>query len=520
MVTQTKTASKRGAAKQATSKEIPLKQGTQFEQKPIPREIGVAHTSIFDFDYCVFGENKDLKFPYSIQTFKRMVSSSIAIASALNAVKVIALRVPRYIEPYDQTEDSIKKAKFVDECLGITKDNNDMTHSFDDFLRDALSMNQYGFSIHEKVFRYRNYKYGSKYDDGLIGIKRLPIRPQDSIATFVYDKHGRDLVAIEQKQTQRRINAVDLIRKNNGLAKINRENFLKFNADNGQDETQSTSPLVHLYETWRELQRYKDLENIASSKNLNGLPVLWMPAEYMTDDIDDETSLVYRTLKDGISKISIGQQTSLILPSDREDQSGSGGKLFDFSLMSASSSNITAITSIIERLENQIYQCLFADVLQMGNERGGNSNLASAKSSMLNMLVENRIKEIFTVINNDLIPDLFRRNGWDITKTPRLRYGTLKEVTMEVFAKAIQQLKATKTIAVTPKNINYIAEQMGLPERIKDDATREEMLEILGNNDEDESKSGSSFNTPSGGMNGQGKDVASDDRNAANLNKK
>lgn len=514
MATQTKTASKRGA----TTKDAPLKQGKEYEQKPIPREAGVSHASVFDFDYCVFGENQDLKFPYSIQTFKRMVSSSIAIASALNAVKVIALRVPRYIEPYDQTEDSIKKAKFVDECLGVTKDNNDMTHSFDDFLRDALSMNQFGFSIHEKVFRYRNHKYGSKYDDGLIGVKRLPIRPQESIATFVYDKQGRDLIAVEQKQTTRRVNLVEMIKKNNGLAKINRDRFLKFNADTGQDDTQSTSPLVYLYETWRELQRYKDLENIASSKNLNGLPVLWMPADYMIDDVDDEASAVFRTLRDGISKISIGQQTSLILPSDREDQSGSGGKLFDFSLMSASSSNITAITSIIERLENQIYQCLFADVLQMGNERGGNSNLASAKSSMLNMLVENRIKEIFTVINNDLIPDLFRRNGWDITKTPRLRYGTLKEVTMEVFAKAIQQLKATKTIAVTPKNINYIAEQMGLPERVSEDLSKEELSEILGVNDEDDSRSGDGMSKGAG--NGTSDKVASDDRNAANLNKK
>lgn len=514
MATQTKTASKRGAT---TTKKTPLKQGNEFEQKPIAREVGVSHASVFDFDYCVFGENQDLKFPYSIQTYKRMVASSIAIASALNAVKVIALRVPRYVEPYDQSEDAIKKAQFVDECLGVTKDNNDMTHSFDDFLRDALTMNQFGFSIHEKVFRYRNYKYGSKYDDGLIGIKRLPIRPQESIATFEYDKHGRDLVAIKQKQSQRRASVVELIKANNGLAKIKREYFLKFNADNGQDETQSTSPLKDVYEVWRELQRYKDLENIASSKNLNGLPVLWMPAEYMTDDVDDETSLVYRTLRDGISKISIGQQTSLILPSDREDQSGSGGKLFDFSLMSASSSNITAITAIIERLENQIYQCLFADVLQMGNERGGNSNLASAKSSMLNMLVENRIKEIFTVINNDLIPDLFRRNGWDITKTPRLRYGTLKEVTMEVFAKAIQQLKATKTIAVTPKNINYIAEQIGLPERVSEDLSKEELSEILGVEDEDDSRSGDGMNKQGHGTSDK---VAEDDRNAANLNKK
>ena len=57
------------------------------------------------------------------------------------------------------------------------------------------------------------------------------------------------------------------------------------------------------------------------------------------------------------------------------------------------------------------------------------------------------------VLNNDLIPELFRRNGWDDSKLPTLRYGELEEVDMAVFAKAMQQLKATKLIPVTPNVI-------------------------------------------------------------------
>ena len=488
------------------------------KKKVIPNEIGVNNVSIFDFDYCVFDQNKDLKFPYSIQTFKEMRNSCIAIASALNAVQIIALRVPRYVEPYNQTTTHINRAKFVDDALGVTQDANDMTHSFDDFLREALSMNTYGFSIHEKVFRLRLNKYGSKYDDGMVGIKRLPIRSQESIEEFVYDEKGRELKGVKQKQTKKRFSFLKSIGIEDGTVTIPRANFMLFHADANNGNAEGLSPLVAAYPTWRELQRYKDLENIASSKNLNGLPVLWMPAEYMTDDEEDETSEVYKTLKDGVSKISVGQQTSLILPSDREQESGAGGKLFDFSLMSASSSNITAITTIIQRLTNEIYQCLFADVLQMGNERGGNSNLASEKSSMLNMLVENRIKEIFTVINNDLIPDWFERNGWDKTKTPKLKYGTLKEVDIGVFAKAIQQTKATKTIAVTAKNINYIAEVLGLPERLPEDISKEELDNILGVEDKDESKSGSGYESDTGGLNGQGNSVSEEDNSASNVN--
>jgi hypothetical protein len=151
----------------------------------------------------------------------------------------------------------------------------------------------------------------------------------------------------------------------------------------------------------------------------------------------------------------------------------------------------------------------------MGNERGGNSNLASEKSSMLNMLVENRIKEIFTVINNDLIPDWFELNGWDATKTPKLKYGTLKEVDIGVFAKAIQQTKATKTIAVTAKNINYIAEVLGLPERLPEDMSKEDLDKILGTEDKDESRSGDGLEKGPG--NGTSDEVSEEDNSADNL---
>ena len=85
-----------------------------------------------------------------------------------------------------------------------------------------------------------------------------------------------------------------------------------FRADSGDGKGEGVSPLPYVYNTWREYQRYKDLEGIAASKNLNGLPVIWMPSEYMTDDPNDEMGKVYRTPVDGVSKIAIGEQSSCV----------------------------------------------------------------------------------------------------------------------------------------------------------------------------------------------------------------
>lgn len=495
---------------------------TNKKKQVLPQEIGatVPQTSIYDYDYCLFSEADDLKFPYSIKTFEAM-SNDTTLASALNAVQTIALRVPRFIEPYNETPTHQKRAEFVNQCLGITIDNNDMTHSFDEFLREALSMNKFGFSIHEKVFRVRRKKFGSKYDDGKVGVKRLPIRPQKTIEEFIYDDDGREIVGVTQRQSKQRITALEkairkagqnITKKFNGDVVIPRNSFLLFQADSSNGLGEGVSPLTYVYDTWRDRQRYKDLEGIAASKNLNGLPVIWMPSEYMTSDPDDEMSKVYRTLVDGVSKIAIGQQSSLALPSDREDMTGQGGKLFDFSLMSSSSSNITAITSIIERLNKEMLACLFAD--------DGGSDTDSTKTSRLNMLVENRVKEIFTVLNNDLIPHLFRLNGWDDTKTPEIKYGKLREIPFDAFAKAIQQLKATNSIAITPENINYIAEQIGLPHRVSKDMTPDELKKILGVEDEIQSKSGKGYSSDTGGLNGQGNSAPTADNAASNLDNK
>ena len=460
----------------------------------LPKEMGlrVTPTSIYDHDYFLFGKDKDLKFPYSVKTYEEMTKDAI-LAAALTAVQTIAIRVPRYIEPYSDSPEHIEQAKFVEECLGVNDDTNDMTHSFDEFLRDAMTLNTYGFSTHEKVFRVRRLKNGSKFDDGKVGIKRLPIRPQSTIEEFKYDPEGREMIGVVQRQSESRTLALKgNIRsvKFKGEIVIPRENILHFTAGGGNGRAEGVSPLSFVNKTWRDYQRYKELEGIAASKNLNGLPVIWMPSEYMTDDPEDPYSSVFNELRDGVSKIAIGEQSSLVLPSDREDMTGQGGKLFDFTLMSASSSNITAITAIIERLKKEMLLCLFASELQDGVD--------STKTSMLNMLVENRIKGIFTVLNNDLIPHLYRHNAWDATKTARVKYGKLREIPFESFAKAMQQTKAVKLVPMTAKNVNYISEQLGLPDRLSSTITREDLDDVLGVEKEDDSKSGAGFSSPTG----------------------
>ena len=137
---------------------------------------------------------------------------------------------------------------------------------------------------------------------------------------------------------------------------------------------------------------------------------------------------------------------------------------------------------------------------------------------MLSMLVENRVKEIFTVINNDLIPHLFRLNGWDENKTPKLKYGKLREIPFSEFAKAMQQTKATNLIPKTPININFISEELGLPDRVNENMSIDELDKILGTSDSMQSRSGDGMSK--GSDNGTSDNPSEVDNSANNLSNK
>ena len=445
---------------------------------------------------------RDLEFPKCVETFRDM-SDDITIASAISAVQVVSSRIPIFIESYDETDTHKKRKEFLETCLG------DMEHSFQDFIKQAMTFRIYGWSIAEKVYRYRRRKKGSKHDDNKIGIKKLAFRPQHTISEFRLSEDQREFIGVVQGnvhfsingQAQQRIPLKDS--KNKDEIFIPKNRILLFVTDNTNGLPYGRSPLVSCYQTWRDLQKIQDLEYVAMSKNLNGLPLATLPARFLSNESDEDEVETRDSIIDGITKVGVGDQSSFVLPSDRDEQ---GNPLFDLKLLQASSSNVTSISAIVSRLKKDMKDLFFNDLNDEGN------------GSLLNMLVESCIKDIFEVINRDLIPELWEMNGWDITKTPKLKYGSLKEVNMADFAKAIQQLSATKNIAKTPDNLNVIAEIMGLPYRFAHDATVEEIDEILRVEQDDESRSGDGYEKGSG--NGTSDKVSEKDNSANNLSNK
>lgn len=467
----------------------------------IKSEIGFTGLNLLSGNIYEDSRN-ELRFPHSVCTYDKM-SQNVTIASALNAIFVLASRAPFYVEAFDESATHVKRANHFTQCM------DDMETSWYDVVREAMSFIKYGFCIQEKVYRYRSTDRGSKYNDMKIGIKKLPIRSQASINKWPDTERENDGF-IEQQVTR----TEDNITKT-GKIEIPYSKCLHYRVDPYKGNPEGTSPLAACYESWRILNKLRDTELVAIGKDLNGIPKITLPSEYMSADASDEERAVYENFKHIGRNISNGSQAFIITPSDRDEN---GHLEYDFNVVDSSASNISAVGPVIQRYTNEILQCLFADVLQMGTVKGGNLNVVDSKATLLELAVEARLKEFCEVINRNLIPELWELNGWDKTKTPKLMFGELSRPDLEVWAKAYQQLSATNNVAKTVENINYVASMLGLPSRLKADATQAEINEYIGADQKMQSRSGDGLAKGSG--NGTSDEVAKEDNSANNLSNK
>lgn len=479
---------------------------SQDKKGLVAPELGNLGVSV-DFQSIYSDSLKELQFPYSLKTFDQMAKSSV-VASVLSAVNTIAGQADFYLDSYDQSDTHLSRKKFVEQCLFY-----DMKTSFNQVVKDFLTATQYGFSILEKVFRERRYTEGSLYDDGKIGIKYLPLRSQKSIEEFKYDDMNRELIYVLQS-----VSNINLLKPSQVYKKLPVDRIMLFKVNSSSNYPYGRSPLADAYMSWRVLEELRGIETVSANRNLNGIPHLSCPSEIMDESSDDpeDKARVFK-LKQQMSRVSSGEQTYVITPSDRYDQTEGASAQYDFKVVTGSSSHLTALGSIISRYKNEVFQAMCADILTIDDGQSASSSLTTNKQTMFNMFVEARLREFIEVINSDLIPDLFARNGWDITKTPKLKYDRVEKLTVAEMAKAIQQLSATSTIPITPENTNYMAEVFGFPTRVPLDMSFEDLTKLRGYDLGIQSRSGDG--AASGASNGTSTSVATADTNASNLNK-
>lgn len=440
---------------------------------PRIRYSELGYVGLKEFDGVILEEmRRDLQWPKANRTYQEM-SEDATIASALSLFEMMISRVGwKVAAPKDATEEELKQAKYLEQCM------DDMEHSWFSFIKEVSSMFTYGYCVNEKVLRRRYRTNGSKYDDGLVGVKKLPVRSQTTILKWRFDDQGRNLTHVVQ-DTNLLLDGFRLANSNAGEILIPRNKFLLFRTDVTRDNPQGKSPLSKVYKAWRYRRQIEESEAVGITRGLGGIPRFDLPVDYLKADANDDQKATVEAFKNIGRNLQNNEQACIIMPKFYDDNKNS---LFDFELIGPPNASQYDTDKAIVRWDNKILQTLFADILQMGNSKGGSFNLADNKSSLVQMAVESRLKEIQDPLNSDLVRTLYEQNGWNLDRMAKFEFDQIKEDDLDVLSKFLQRCASVGLIEITPENINQIADWVGLPSRSRSDEEIESLQSRLTGN--------------------------------------
>jgi hypothetical protein len=347
-----------------------------------------------------------------------------------------------------------KQALIIEQMLG------DMEIPLEDVIASSLTSLDYGFAPLEKVLRRRTKEEGSMYNDGLVGIKKLALRHQQSITNFVFDDEGNDVIGMKQNLAYVNDPFGRYTKHPTGVVVLPREKFLLFTVGQNKTNPYGTSPLRNVYLPWKYLQAIEELEASGVAKDLQGVPLLTLPAQYMSSEASPEQKAALLNFQNILRNLQQNSQAGVMLPSDVDPDTKQ--KLFDLELMSTVGQKSFDTTKIKEYYRTMIFIGLAADILLMGNTQTGSFALGAIKNSLTATTVESYLSGIIRVFNEDLIKHLYILNGWDVTRRCTLDSEGFAEIDLDSYSKAINRIGATGYLPRTLDVINDVMSKMGL----------------------------------------------------------
>lgn len=447
--------------------------------------------------------NRDLVWPQCITTYKAMLKDA-TIASTISLMEMQITKIPWKVkapEGYEQELES--KIKFLMGVMG------DMDHSWTEFIRQASSFNHFGFAPIEKVYRKRLRKEGSRFNDGLYGIRELPLIAQDSIAGWEWEDKGKRLSGLYQKKNIPS-NYKDLSFKHeNADQHIRREKFMLFRANPVKDSPIGTSPLNSIYMAWRYKTEMERQESVGVATDVRGQKVIYLPPQYMSETASPEEKMAYDSFKRVLAGMHSGEQSGIILPRVYDDQ---GKPLFEYEIKSVTGTSTYNVSEIIGRYRKEIVTGLLAPMMILGQDGSGSFALASSLESITKTVVEARLVEIRDTLNKELIPQLFELNGWDLEVLPYFEFDFSGQETLDELSKFIQRIAAVGLLPKTPEMVNFATRRLGIDDQIPEGLSQEEFLPMLSGY-----SSGSGEGMEKGSGSGTSDEVGDRDSSISNL---
>lgn len=371
--------------------------------------------------------NTKLAGRQAINAYKEMYDNDPLVAAIMYSIDMLVRQVDWRVDQEEATEED---AEFLTGCM------DDMSHSWADFISEIMSMLPYGFSYHELVYKVRRGPQkedgkipSSKYNDGKIGWRKIPIRSQDTLDHWMMTEEGA-LQGFYQKAPPTYEGVAIPIQKS-----------LLFRTKTYKNNPEGRSLLRGAYRPWYFKKRIEEIEGTGIERDLAGFPVFEVPADWLGSNATQDEKNYIAGLHTVGRNLRRDKQEYLIWP--RAYDPTTQQMLTEFKLMSSSGSRTFDTTAIIQRYDQRIAMTVLADFILMGHEKVGSFALSSDKTDIFAVALGTILDVVEDVLNRFAVPRLWRLNGWDEANTPKIKHGDIEDrdlAALGTFLTTMQQL--------------------------------------------------------------------------------
>lgn len=403
----------------------------------------------------------ELRGKRGIAVYHEMSENDDVVGAILFAIEMLVRQTVWNVEPCGNTSKDKEAAKFVKSCM------DDMQETWIDTISEILSFLIYGWSYHEIVYKRRmgntkDSRTKSKYNDGLIGWRKLPIRAQETLYQWEYDEEDNLLGMTQIPHPSYKRYTIPITKA------------LLFRTKSRKNNPEGRSILRNAYRSWYFKRRIQEIEGIGIERDLAGLPVIYAPEGIDLWDSDTEENVKVRVgLESIVKSIRRDEMEGIVLPD--------GYKL---DLLSSGGTRQFDTNAIINRYDTRITMTVLADFIFLGHDKTGSWALSSDKTELFAVAIGAFLDIICETFNSQGIPSLIEINGQHfsgITDYPKMTHGDIEDMDIEKVAAFIKDMTGIGVLIPDDGLEDYIRQVGHLPGRTLDtreiDDTRQKQQE-------------------------------------------
>lgn len=403
--------------------------------------------------------NRALVGREAVRVYREMADNSAVVGAVLFAITQSLRSVKWRTEPANDSADAAEAAEFADSL------RHDMSHPWEDHVTEALSMLTYGFAPCEIVYKrrlgprgtlYRSSDASSAYDDGRIGIRRLPLRGQDTVVKWFFDENGQVRGLTQQPWFGSQID-------------LPIEKLLLYRPSAHKGNPEGKSILRTAYRAWWFLKRIEELEAITFER-LSGLPVVRVPNALLVAAKagDADATAALNAYKQMAVNVRIDEQMGIVLPSDvYKDANGSPSaqRMYDFELITPRTASLRVDSDrTIRRYNVDVLKTVLADFVDLGHQARGTQNLAGSKVDLFFQALEGWLDGLAQVQNRYLLPRVWELNALDPDLLPAYVPDLPQRADLDVLGKFVLALaQAGMRVFPDDRAEAFLRDAAGLP---------------------------------------------------------